>query len=83
MNSKLDKYKDFISIFEDKVRVLNLELIKEAEVAGFWVYEIIYFDKNEIKEDHVMGKDMSDALYRFSQIIELPLSRFTPGFLKK
>ena len=83
MENKLDKYKDFVSIIEENLRVLNLEITKEAEVSGFWVYEIIYVDKNEVKMDHVMGKDMSDALYRFSQIIEMPQSRFTPSFLKK
>ena len=82
-DDRLKKYEDFISMIDDKIRVLNLELVKPSDVTGFWVYHIVYFEEEQIKEDHVMGKDMSDALYRFSQILELPQSRFSSKFFKK
>lgn len=81
MIEDLKKYEHFIPLIEEKVRVFNLELVKESNAPGFWTYRIIYFMDNEVKEDHVMGKDMSDALYRFSKIVEMPFTRF-PNFLK-
>ena len=81
MSDELKKYEHFIPVISDKIRVINLELLEENKVPGFWSYKIIYFKNDEIKEEHVMGQDVSDALYRFSKIIEMPFTRF-PSFLK-
>ena len=81
MNEELKKYESFIPIISDKVRVIKLELLEESSAPGFWSYKIIYIKDDKVEEDHVIGKDMSDALYRFSRIVEMPLTRF-PSFLK-
>jgi len=82
MSEDLKKYDHFISVISDKIRVIKMELLDETDAPGFWSYKITYFKEDQILEDHVMGKDMSDALYRFGKIAEMPFTRF-PSYLNK
>ena len=60
----------------DKIRAINLELIDESPIKGYWMYKFIYSKKGEVKEEVITGKDMSDALYRFSVLKNRELSMF-------
>lgn len=74
----LEKIKD------DKIRAINLELLDETIISGYWTYKFIYSEKGEIKEDIITGKDMSDALYRFSVLNNRKMTMFKyPKSLKK
>ncbi len=81
MTDQEKKYEHLVSVISDKIRVLNLEIIEETEVSDFWLYQVIYVKEDKIMTEHVIGRDMSDALYRLSKILEMPLTRF-PSFLK-
>lgn len=71
-------------IKNDKIRAINLELIGDSGVNGYWMYKFTYSEKGEVSEEVITGKDMSDALYRFSVMQHRELSMFKyPKSLKK
>ncbi len=82
MTEVTKKYEHLIPIISDKIRVLQMEILEETDVNGFWMYKIVYFKEDEILEEHVIGQDMSDALYRLGKLIEMPFARF-PSYLNK
>ena len=72
-----EKLVSIIEKIDDKnVRVLDLSLEGDSDILGFWNYKAIYYKDGEMKTEHVIGKDMSDALYRLSVLIDLPKSSF-------
>jgi hypothetical protein len=54
---------------EDKIRVLDVSLVDVSDIIkGHYTYKITFLEDNEVKEDQMIGRDVSDALYRFQQI---------------
>jgi hypothetical protein len=65
-----DILKKVIEKNKDKIRVLNVELVDSVDyVEGFFTYKITFIekDKGDIQTDAIIGMDITDALYRFSQ----------------
>jgi hypothetical protein len=53
---------------EDRIRVLSVELLDVLDyIKGHFTYKVVFIEDDEVKEDHMLGRDVSDALYRFSQ----------------
>ncbi len=69
-------YTEILKKVNEDVRALNLELIDEAPIEGYWIYKITLTRNGEIEEEHIMGKDMSDALFRFSTLNNTQLVQF-------
>jgi hypothetical protein len=66
---------------EDKIRVLSVELLDVLDyIKGHFTYKIMFLEDEEVKEDHTLGKDVTDALYRFSQTKEM---KFNMKFIKR
>ena len=54
---------------EDEIRVLSVELVEVSDyLKGHFTYEIVYLKDDKIEKEHMIGKDVSDALYRFQQV---------------
>ena len=66
----------FDKLKKDKIRAINLELIDESPLSGYWVYKFIFCEDGVISEEVIIGKDMSDALYRFSVLKNRKLKMF-------
>ena len=69
-------YTEILKKVKDELKALDLKLIDEAPIEGYWIYKITLTRNGEIEEEHIMGKDMSDALYRFSQLNNTQLVQF-------
>ena len=60
---------------KDKIRVLNVELLDVYEyIKGHFNYKVVYLENDKVEEEHMIGKDVTDALYRFSQTKKMKFS---------
>lgn len=66
---------------EDDIRVLSVELVEVSDlIKGHFTYKITYLKENVVAEEHMIGRDVSDALYRFQQV---KIMKFNYKFLER
>ena len=79
----MEEEKPYIKLLDniyDDIRVLEVVLEDKYHIGGKWKYKIIFYENDEICEDYVLGKDITEALYLFGQSKR---RQFYPNYLKK